>query len=58
MILTKRSNLIFLTDLVSPASELITINLKNTTGDRKIRTISDFTFGVDFVNPTEIIYYA
>lgn len=58
MILTKRSNLVFLTDLVSPASELITINLKATTGDRKIRTISDFTFGVDFVNPTEIIYYA
>lgn len=57
MILTKRSNLVFLTDLVSPASELITINLKNTTGDRKIRTISDFTFGVDYVNPTEIIYY-
>lgn len=58
MILTKRSNLIFLTDLVSPASELITINMKETTGDRKIRTISDFTFGVDYVNPTEIIYYA
>jgi hypothetical protein len=58
MILTKRSNLIFLTDLVSPASELITINLKGTTGDRKIRTISDFTFGVNYVNPSEIIYYA
>jgi hypothetical protein len=57
MILTKRSNLIFLTDLISPASELITINMKNTTGDRKIRTISDFTFGVDYVNPTEIVYY-
>lgn len=58
MILTKRSNLIFLTDLVSPASELITINMKTTTGDRKLRTISDFTFGVDYVNPTEIVYYA
>jgi hypothetical protein len=58
MILTKRSNLIFLTDLVSPASELITINMKTTTGDRKLRTISDFTFGVDFVNPDEIVYYA
>jgi hypothetical protein len=58
MILTKRSNLIFLTDLVSPASELITINMKTTTGDRKLRTISDFTFGVDYVNPTEIIFYA
>jgi len=55
---TLPSNLIFLTDLVSPASELITINMKTTTGDRKLRTISDFTFGVDFVNPSEIVYYA
>lgn len=58
MILTKRSNLIFLTDIVTPASELITINMKTTTGDRKIRTISDFTFGVDYVNPAEIIFYS
>ena len=58
VVATRPSNLIFLTDLVSPASELITINMKTTTGDRKLRTISDFTFGVDFVNPTEIVYYS
>jgi hypothetical protein len=58
VVATKPSNLIFLTDLVSPASELITINMKTTTGDRKLRTISDFTFGVDYVNPQEIVYYA
>lgn len=57
-IATRPSNLIFLTDLVSPASELITINMKTTIGDRKLRTISDFTFGVDFVNPTEIVFYS
>jgi hypothetical protein len=56
-IATRPSNLIFLTDLVTPASELITINMKTTTGDRKLRTISDFTFGVNFVNPIEIVYY-
>lgn len=50
-------NLIFMTDLVSPASELITIDMKGTTGDRKIRTISDFTFGVNYVNPAEIVFY-
>ena len=55
---TLASNLVFLTDLVSPASELITINMKTTTGDRKLRTISDFTFGVDFVNPEEIVFYS
>lgn len=57
MVATRASNLIFMTDLMSPQSELITINMKSTTGDRKIRTISDFTFGVDFVNPAEIVFY-
>lgn len=57
MIASRLSNFIFLTDLVNPASELITINMKATTGDRKLRTISDFTFGVDFVNPEEIVTY-
>jgi hypothetical protein len=61
MVATLESNLIFMTDIISPASELITINMKTTTGDRKIRTISDFTFGVDFVNGSadgdEIVTY-
>jgi len=57
MVVSLESNFVFLTDLVNPASELITINLKATTGDRKIRTISDFTFGVDFVNPEEFVGY-
>ena len=58
MTASRLSNYIFLTDVISPASELITINMKATTGDRKLRTISDFTFGVDYVNPTEIVYYS
>lgn len=57
MISSRLSNFIFMTDLVSPASELITINMKATTGDRKLRTISDFTFGVDYVNPEEFVTY-
>jgi hypothetical protein len=57
MVASRLSNFIFLTDLVSPASELITINMKATTGDRKLRTISDFTFGVDYVNPEEFVTY-
>lgn len=52
------ANLIFMTDLVSPASELITINMKETTGDRKLRTIADFTWGVNYVNPSEIVFYS
>ena len=57
MVASRLSNFIFMTDLVSPASELITINMKATTGDRKLRTISDFTFGVDYVNPEEFVTY-
>jgi hypothetical protein len=57
MVASRLSNFIFLTDLVNPASELITINMKATTGDRKLRTISDFTFGVDYVNPEEFVIY-
>jgi len=57
MVLSRESNFIFMTDLVSPASDLITINMKATTGDRKVRTISDFTFGVDFVNAEEFVTY-
>jgi len=57
MISSRESNFVFLTDLVSPASELITINMKATTGDRKLRTISDFTFGVDYVNVEEFVTY-
>ena len=52
------ANLIFMTDLVSPQGELITINMKETTGDRKLRTIADFTWGVNFVNPAEIVFYS
>lgn len=52
------ANLIFMTDLVNPQGELITINMKETTGDRKLRTIADFTFGVNYVNPAEIVFYS
>ena len=57
MVASRLSNFIFLTDLVNPASELITINMKATTGDRKLRTISDFTFGVNYTNPEEFVIY-
>jgi len=50
-------NYVYLTDMLGDFSEIITINMKETTGDRKIRTISDLKFAVDFVNPTEIVTY-
>ena len=57
MVVTRATNFLYITDLVSDQSEVITINMKGTTGDRLIRSISDFKFGVDFVNPGEIVYY-
>jgi hypothetical protein len=57
MTVSLKDNYIFMTDLVSDQSEVITINMKVTTGDRKIRTISDFKFGVNFVNTDEFVVY-
>jgi hypothetical protein len=57
MVCSRKDNFLYITDLVSDQSEVITINMKSTTGDRLIRSISDFKFGVDYVNPTEIVYY-
>lgn len=51
-----KKNLIYATDLMRDA-ELQIINLKVTTGDRKVRIIADLKFGVDFLNPQEIVFY-
>jgi len=57
MCLSLESNFIFLADLLSDQEDLTTINMKATTGDRKIRSISDFKFGVDYVNDDEFTVY-
>ena len=57
MTVSLQGNYIFLADLVSDPTDLTTINMKETTGDRKIRVISDFKVGFDFLNPTEWVTY-
>lgn len=57
MTLSLESNYIFLADLLSDQEDLTTINMKATTGDRKIRSISDFKFGVDYLNDDEWVTY-
>lgn len=57
MTLSLEQNYIFLADLLSDQEDLTTINMKVTTGDRKIRTISDFKFGVDYLNDDEWVTY-
>ena len=43
--------------MLSDQEDITTINMKATTGDRKIRSISDFKFGVDLVNDDEWVVY-
>jgi hypothetical protein len=57
MVLSLGSNFVFLTDLLSDENTVNTIDMKQTTGDRKLRTISDFKFGVDYLNESEFVVY-
>jgi hypothetical protein len=57
MTLSLQSNYIFLADLVSDPSDITTINMKETTGDRKIRVISDFKVGFNYLNDDEWVTY-
>lgn len=57
MTLSLQSNYIFLTDLISDSSDLNTINMKETTGDRKVRVLSDFKVGFNYLNDAEWVTY-
>jgi hypothetical protein len=56
-VISLMDNFIYATDLVGDYAEIITINMKESTGDRLIRTITSLKWAVDFVNPTEIVTY-
>jgi hypothetical protein len=55
--LSLQNNYIFIADMVSDPSDITTIDMKQTTGDRKIRAISDFKIGYGILNPTEWVVY-
>ena len=57
MTLSLQSNYIFLADLLSDPTDITTINMKETTGDRKIRVISDFKVGFNILNDAEWVTY-
>jgi hypothetical protein len=57
MTLSLQSNYIFLADLISDPTDITTINMKETTGDRKIRVISDFKVGFNYLNDDEWVTY-
>jgi hypothetical protein len=58
MTLSLQSNYIFLADLISDPTDITTINMKETTGDRKIRVISDFKVGFNYLNDDEWVTYS
>ena len=55
IIIAKKSNLFYLTDLVSDAEDMEVINMRNTTGQPVVRFVTDFKLGFDFMIPEEII---
>jgi hypothetical protein len=57
MVCTLANNLIYAYDLLGDVSEIVTINMKQTTGDANIRTRTDFKAFFGFTNGEEIVYY-
>ena len=57
MVASLATNFVFVTDLVGDPAEIITLNMKEQTGDRTIRTISDIKWCVGYINPAEIVTY-
>lgn len=51
------NNVLFITDLVSDAEEIKVIDMRNTTGEPKIRIVSWFKFGVGILNDEEFVVY-
>lgn len=57
MVASRKNNFGMVTDLVSDFDTFLNINMMNTTGDRKIRTISSIKYGLFITNPSEFVIY-
>lgn len=55
IIVARKSNLLYLTDLVSDAEDMEVISMRSTTGAPVVRFVTDFKLGFDFMIPEEII---
>ena len=51
----RKSNLLYLTDLESDSEDLQVINMRETTGEPKVRFVTDFKMSFDFMIPEEIV---
>lgn len=57
MVVADSENLWYGTDLVSDFEDIKIINMLETTGDRKVRMVGAFKFGVNYGVSEEIVYY-
>lgn len=57
MTVSRADNYVFLADMVSDPEDLQVIDMRNTTGDKRIRVRSDFKIGFDFLNQEEWVVY-
>jgi hypothetical protein len=57
MVAARLSNLLLLTDLVSDFDDVKILPMANTTGEKTVRMIASFKFGVGYVYGSEIVYY-
>ena len=55
IVVARKSNLLYLTDLVSDAEDMEVISMRSTTGQPVVRFVTDFKLGFDFMIPEEII---
>lgn len=55
IIVARKSNLFYLTDLVSDAEDLSIINMRSTTGQPLVRMVTDFKVGFDYMISEEVI---
>jgi len=57
IVAAQRSNLVFLTDLVSDFEEVQVLPQGNVTGEPTVRMVGEFKFGVDYIYGSEIVLY-
>lgn len=57
MVVAAKENLWMGTDLISDFEDIQILNMKETTGEKKVRFIGGFKFGVNFGVSEEIVYY-
>lgn len=57
MVAARLSNLLLLTDLVSDFDDVLILPQANVTGEKTVRMVASFKFGVGYVYGSEVVFY-